>query len=270
MADIDWQAAFETRDIETFLEMVFPPYWGGVAARILETGVEMTDEIVDWAPRWSAISPTVRGGDKDERVMWRKSVLYRAHDALHQIWGLPVPREFTSQERDYFIRVNMCGEVAVLSISEFLLAGYHYSIGSSLTRDVIWNRNAVPLISGGPLTGKSTLEIAGRLDGILHKKARPRWVRDDDAAARFCDDYVPMLEDDRTSIKRQWYLMIEQNWKPHDIPDVRPAMNLDGLELTRWMIEGFEHIIDTDTALDRALMQFNRERRRKIVLPKGW
>ena len=43
--------AFETRDIERFLKLVFPPTWQGLAARIIETGVTFSTEMCAWAPQ---------------------------------------------------------------------------------------------------------------------------------------------------------------------------------------------------------------------------
>src|SRR6185295_8543805 len=85
-----FQEAFETRDIERFLSLMFPASWDGVAARIIESGVEMSTELCPWAPRWSFIPPTERKGKTDlEKHV--KSCMFRVHDCLHQLWGLPTP-----------------------------------------------------------------------------------------------------------------------------------------------------------------------------------
>lgn len=259
---------FQSTQIEEFMEYVFPDSWQAVAARILETGAEFTDECV-WAARWSKIPLTVRRGKTLEETAV-KSCIYRLHDCLHQLWGLPVPSlSFTEEEFYVFKRAAMCGEVTVLTLTEFVFGKFVYDTFPEY-RDLIWSRNAVPLIENGPLSDKSNAEIAMRLDGLLHKKVRPRWVRQSPAATAFCDDYVPMLEKDRQFLDQHWLSMKEANWIPEQAPNSRYSSDLDGLELTIWMMEDFEHLRRTDNKVDEQLKLFNRERRSTIVLPYNW
>ena len=46
--------------------------------------------------------------------------------------------------------------------------------------------------------------------------------------------------------------------------------NLDGLELTTWMIRDFELKLETSSEVDSALRAFNRKRRANIQLPAKW
>lgn len=273
-----FQLAFETRDIEEFLELLFPDYWRGVSARIIETGAEFSSKVVNWAPRWSPISPNIRKGNTPFETHV-KSCLFRVHDCLHQLWGLPVPNDLDSKEEFYnYKRAQMCGEVAVLTISEFIYCKYLYDICASQTdafshqlKELLIQRNAVPLmLEGGPLYGKTLLQLGGRLDSLLHKKVNPKWVRDDVSASKFRADYVPMLEEDRRAVDHNWAIMLSTGWKPEGGPHVRYSQNLDGLELTLWMLSDFEHLLDTDASVDVELRDFNRARRRKIVLPQDW
>jgi len=50
----------------------------------------------------------------------------------------------------------------------------------------------------------------------------------------------------------------------------RYSENLDGLELTLWMITDFMHLLNTDHVVDGELARFNKERRSGIILPDGW
>lgn len=120
-----------------------------------------------------------------------KSVIFRVHDFLHQLWGLPHPENFSEEEFYYFKRAQMCGEMAVLTLTEFVYCKWLYSAYPEASRFLL-ERNALQMLQG-PLAGKSTLEIALRLDELLHKKIRPRWVREHRYSMAFCDDYVPML-----------------------------------------------------------------------------
>lgn len=260
------QAATET-NIEKFLALTFPDEWGGLAARIIETGAEMSEEKCRWAARWSKIPPTVRIGNGDLKTA-AKSVIFRVHDCLHQLWGLPHPHEFTVDNFYYFKRSQMCGEMAVLTLTEFIYCKHLHQTFPEL-RDMLWNRNALPLLAG-PLANKSTEQIAMRLDDLLHKQRRPRWVRENKHAMAFVKDYVPMLDDDRRQIDINWKAMKASNWLPHEAPKARFGRSLDGLELTLWMIHDFEHLLSSTREVDRSLVEFNRRRRAKLTLPKGW
>lgn len=266
-----FKQAFETTDIREFLSLIFPPEWKPIASRIIETGAEMqSGENVPWAARWSPIPLTIRPRNSDDELeIAVKSCIFRAHDCLHQLWGLPIPSEgFTSDDFYLFKRANMCGEVAVLMLTEFALCSRLYEMHKEV-RAMLWERNALPMLYG-PLKSRSWEQIAGRLDGILHKKLRPRWLREHKASAAFADDYVPMLQGDRDVSDIRWEIMTSIGWRPVNAPNSRYNADLDGLELTQWMIRDFFHLMETDEQIDEPLVDFNRERRRKIKFPSNW
>ena len=268
MNDVNFISAFESNDLEKFMHLIFPASWKSIAARILESGAEFDSGLCDWAPRWSKIPLTVRKGKNDLETAF-KSCLFRAHDCLHQLWGLPLPSP-RMDDNDFFNykRAQMCGEVAVLTLIEFALAHYWYQKRHDL-RELIESRNAVPMLLG-PLEGKTILQIAQRLDELLHKKTKPRWVREHTPSIAFVEDYVPMLEADRRNIDHNWSLMVKNQWRPTTAPNSRYNQKMDGLELTQWMINDFYHLLDTDDVIDMPLREFNRERRSTIILPSGW
>jgi len=107
--------AFYARNLPDFLRFALPNEWGGVKRAILESGAWMTTRKVKWAPRWSGIHMTLKTGDSED-IVAVKSVLYRAHDCLHQLWGLPLPGQNDDDFYEYK-RSQMCGEVAVLYCS---------------------------------------------------------------------------------------------------------------------------------------------------------
>ena len=262
--------AFHCRDVGKFLNLLFPTAWAGITARIVETGVTFSDSMCHWAPRWSPVPPTVRKGNTEEE-MAIKSCIFRVHDCIHQLWGLPLPSEKMNEEDFYlYKRAQMCGEVAVLTLTEFAFCKHLYDNYPS-TKELIAKRNAIPLIlNGGPMEGKSILQIALRLDDILHKKSRPKWLRENSFATAFADDYVPMLEADRLNIDHNWKIMKANNWRPVGAPNSRYDTKLDGLELTSWMINDFYHLSNTDSVVDEALKEFNIMRRASIKIPDGW
>tara|TARA_B100001094_G_scaffold9569_1_gene8553 strand:- start:171 stop:989 length:819 start_codon:yes stop_codon:yes gene_type:complete len=258
------QASKET-EIEAFLELAFPPMWAGVAARIIETGATFAEGSCNWAPRWSQIPLTMRYGDSEEETAM-KSVIFRVHDCLHQLWGLPDPKEGFS----YYKKTQMAGEVAVLTLTEFVYAKWLYYSFPEFRQHLL-GRHAIPMImEGGPLAHANYKQLATRLDSILHKKAVPTWVRDCESARLFRDDYLPMLETDRAEINVNWSSMARMHWNPKGASIARFGKHLDGLELTLWMIDDFEHLLNTDSAVDEPLKRFNVERRSEIVLPEGW
>lgn len=263
-----FSVAFGTRNIRQFLHLMFPPEWKAISARIIESGVTFSRHMTPWAPRWTKISPTVRNGDSRLHTDI-KSCIYRVHDCLHQLWGLPIPSgSFDDDDFYLYKRAQMCGEVAVLTLTEFVFVDLVASYNPSL-RPFLETRNAIGLLRG-PLSGKSAQQIAARLDDVLHKKRRPKWVRDSSMATAFADDYIPMLEEDRKSIDSNWEIMKSTGWRPDDLPNSRYSRGLDGLELTTWMINDFFHLLDTDSVIDENLTKFNMDRREKIVLPHGW
>lgn len=260
--------AFHSKDVGQFLNLLWPAHWQGAAARILETGVEFDTNVCDWAPRWSKIPMIVRQGKSDLETAV-KTCLFRGHDCFHQLWGLPIPgKNFT--EEDYYVykRSQMCGEVAVLTLAEFAFAR-HLVETFPESEPFIMKRNALEMWKG-PLQNKTIQEVGARMDGLLHKKIRPKWLREHKASLDFANDYVPMLENDRDNIDNNWMIMKHDNWHPIGAPNSRYNQHLDGLELTTWMINDFYHQIQTDPVVDEPLKEFNRQRRGTIVLPIGW
>jgi hypothetical protein len=279
---INLRAAFEARDLRTFLAEVFPDEWQPVAARIVESGATFgpTDK---FAPRWSPIPPTVRRGATDEET-WLKSTIFRVHDCLHQLWGLPKPRLFgvdddakigvADAERYYFKRVWMCTEVAVLTITEFFYCQWLYDTQPAL-RPLLTKRNTLLFKRTSPLHAKTLRETAGRLDELLHKRTRPSWVRNNVYAVRFVEDYVPMLAQDRTNIDHNWALLCAQHARGEvgyldDLPNQRYGRELDGRELTEWLVDDFAHLLNTDAGIDQSLARFNAQRRANVNLPDTW
>lgn len=265
---IDLQRAAAETELETFLRAIFPPTWGGVLRAIIESGAWFADPPVRWAPRWSPIPLTVKGGPTPE-IAAVKSVLYRAHDALHQLWGLPVPLGFDEEEFYLYKRAQMCGEVAVLQVCEMMLGSW-ISDQCPSVRAYIDTRCAVPMYRN-ELQGKSDLEIAARMDGLLHRHVRPRWVRDSRRASAFVDYYLPLLEQDRKEIDYHWGLLrTRTDWSLAGAPETRYDSSLDGQELTIWMIRDFKHLLRSGARIDYGLARFNRERRESLRLPDGW
>lgn len=251
------------------MRLVFPPEWASIRARILESGAEFSSASNGWAPRWSRIPPTCRYGKTAEETAL-KSCIFRVHDCLHQLWGLPIPSpEMTTDDFYLLKRAQMCGEVAVLTLTEFVFCKWRYDHGSDATRQSVFSRLAIPLLQG-PMRHCSTKQVAQRLDLMLHHMRRPKWIRDSPEATAFADDYQPMLERDREGITKNWANMRLYGWRPTVLPNARYNADLDGLELTQWMIDDFYHLMGTDPVVDTELQKFNFLRREQDPLPAWW
>jgi hypothetical protein len=269
---INLEKAYNCTNLKEFIHEVFPEEWASIGARIIESGAEFIENCDKFAPRWTHIPLTNRiskSGDMSET--WLKSIIFRVHDCLHQLWGLPVPRVFNDEERRQFKRMWMCAEVSVLTITEFIYCHWLYDTQPHL-KVFLEKRNTLMFQGTTALAHKNPIDLATRLDQLLHKKIKPDWVRENEYARKFIDDYVPMLEQDRQNIDHNWKLLVEQKDKSYlnVLPNQRYAKDFDGLELTRWMITDFYHLMDTDSQIDIELAKFNHERRCKVNLPDTW
>lgn len=92
---INLKQAFECTDLQQFLYMVFPDEWTPLTARIIESGAVYQDTD-KFAPRWSTIPFTIRKGQSPTET-YLKSIIFRVHDCLHQLWGLPTPKNFDEE-----------------------------------------------------------------------------------------------------------------------------------------------------------------------------
>jgi hypothetical protein len=268
---IDLKKAYESTDLHEFLEMVFPVEWKPIVARIIESGAEF-GETDKFAPRWSTIPFTKRISKKnDMNETYFKSIIFRVHDCLHQLWGLPVLTTFDQDSFYQFKRMWMCAEVSVLTLTEFIYCQWLYDTQEHL-RPYLEHRNTLLFKNTTELKNKTPVQLAARLDQLLHKKIYPKWVRDNIHARTFVEDYVPMLEQDRINIDHNWNLLVAQEDKSYlvKLPNQRYSKELDGLELTQWMITDFYHLLNTDGEVDTALAEFNKRRRQSVNLPDTW
>lgn len=260
--------ASKATDVETFMKILCPIEWHPIVARIIESGVKFDSGLCKWLIGWSDIPNTKKKGvdDLDSAL---KTCMFKMHDCFHQLWGIPIPSiEFSEEEFYVSKRAQMCGEVSVLTMTEFMFAKHLWDTYPEL-RTYLESRNSLRMMHG-VLKGKTPVEIAMRLDDILHKNRRPKWLRDDEASTAFADDYVPMLQRDRDNIDHNWEIMKLAKWIPTNAPNIRYSPNVDGLELTIWMITDFYHLLKTDDKVDYALAEFNHQRRQSIIIPEGW
>ena len=268
---INLEKAFNSTDLKEFIYEVFPDEWSPICARIIESGAEF-GETDKFAPRWSPIPFTIRKSKTGDLIeTYLKSIIFRVHDCIHQLWGLPTPSIFDEDNKYMFKRMWMCAEVATLTITEFIYCEWLYNTQEKL-RPLLENRNTLLFKWTTELKNKTPVQLGARLDQLLHKKIRPKWTRDNEYACIFLDDYVPMLEQDRKNIDWNWDLLVKQDDKSYlkELPNQRYSRKLDGLELTQWMVSDFYHLMETDEVIDIALSEFNKKRRTNVNLPNNW
>ena len=261
--------AFHSENLYDFMDSLFPYNWGGVKARIIETGVKLSKVPQPWLIGVSDINLTVKSGNTYIQTLVR-SCLFTAHDCFHNLWGLPFIDNFSKNSLNIFKKAQMSGEVAVLCVTEFILAKQLQKKHPELTY-IIGQRNAVPMISNGEVLYQlSPRDLAGRLDEILHAKMNQLWVRESKTASAFFDDYVPMLQRDRDNIDENWDIMKRENFIPNGLPNVRYSKNMSGSQLTQWMIDDFMHLRSSDEHIDYDLAEFNHKRRAAMKVPSDW
>jgi len=163
---IDLKKAFLAETAEEFLFEAFPKKWSALVARIVETGAEFsaTMDMNGFAPGWSLIPKTVRyskTGNIEETYF--KSMIFRVHDFLHQLWGLPIPQNFDDGlEREYFKRLWTCAEMSVLTVVEFFYCQWLYDTQPHL-RQFLIDRNTLLFKRTTELCDKDMLQTALRL-----------------------------------------------------------------------------------------------------------
>jgi len=270
---IDLERAFKTTDVAEFMSLVFPPSWTAIRARIIETGVQFTQNVNEkFALGWSMIPLTLRESKRNnERETWFKSMIFRVHDVLHQLYSLFVPKSWTDDELYELKRMWMCAEVTVLTLTEFVYCQWLYDTQPML-REFLEHRNTLLFKNSTQMFRKSPEDIASILDQLLHLKVRPRWVAENPHGVIFLNDYVPMLEEDRVNIDHNLRLLRQQKDRDYlaYMPSPCYGSHLDGRELTVWMVRYFYTLMDTGAEPDRMLAEFNHQRRMNINLPDTW
>lgn len=200
--------------------------------------------------------------------MYVRSCIFRAHDCIHNLWGLPIPsKEFNNDDYNKFKKSQMCGEVVVLTIVEFMLCKILMERDPEIS-PIILKRQAVNIMNN-VFKNKTSNEIVSRIDTMLHKKFHESWMNNE-SVKLFREYYIPMLELDRKNSENNFYIMKANNWRPVNAPNNRYNSELTGLEMTNWMMNDFHHQLNTDNVIDEGLMLFNRNRLEGIIIPDGW
>lgn len=270
LSDNSLYKAFHSNNLYDFMYNLFPYNWRGVIARIYETGVSFTDDPNEpWLIGVSNIFKTWKNGTTyiDSLI---KSCLFIAHDCFHNLWGLPHISDFSDESKKLFQKAQMSGEVAVLVVTEFILAKQIKKRHKELEYNID-KRNASQMISyGNELYHLAPRVLAGRLDEMLRSNIVEYWVKDSKSAKNFFDDYIPMLNGDITNIDKNWEIMKRDEFIPNALPNARYSTKMTGAELTQWMIDDFMHIRNSDEMVDFELREFNKGRREVMVVPRDW
>lgn len=276
---VDVCAAYNETDLETFMRMTFPPHWESLIPRILETGA-IYEETSKFAPRWSPIPFTRRFGSAGKETSL-KSIIFRVHDCLHQLWGLPIPKigddeKKNEKERISFKKMWMCAEMTVLTIIEFFYTQWLYDTQPYL-REFLEKRNTLLFKHTTQLSNASMEETAIVLHQMLYEACDDidklsLWIRENEYAMIFYKDFSEMFRQDRKNIDCNWVLLMQQEDKKYlqNVPHQTYDKDLDGLQLTLWMIKHFNIMLGTGHDIDVGLMKYNQSRRQSVNLPDTW
>lgn len=107
-----FEEAFHTRNPHRFVEIICPSEWGGIKHTLFRLCDRLRFEHAKWFPGKGVIPLTTRGEASELPNMIFRSVVFRFHDFLHQIW----PADISSKEA--FVRSQIDGELVVLALAE--------------------------------------------------------------------------------------------------------------------------------------------------------
>lgn len=272
-------SAFNSRDVEEFLFLCFPPAWSNAANRIIASGAQFGPIDAPWYAGWSTIPPTIRVGSTPEETAM-KSIIYRVHDCIHNLWPNPLPSMFDSfdeEHRSSLKRAIISAEIAVLTITEFFYCKWIYNTYPEL-RECILKRRAISVYPSD-----SMIETAVFLDAIL-RGGEWLWLwTTQPEAEEFQKDYVRMLDEDRKSADKCWEAICthKDEWiklslrcsAGRGLRGFVPP-HLGPLETTLFMVVDFQQSAerkDTHPVLytDYA-RKCNQENRQNFILPSWW
>lgn len=264
--------AANSKNIVEFLNLIFPPEWDSIKARIIESGVVIHEnDNCKWMPRLSPLPFTVKTWGATEFQNNVSSIMYRIHDCIHQLWGMPLPTKNITVSLSDYKKAQMCGEVVVLMLTEIYFGKYLWENGDDEMKEFLKLRDAVPMYYSC-LKDKTMEEILLRFDGIFHHGHRPSWIYNNKNALEFVNYYDKMLQTDRENIDFNYNSIIDSMWElpEYAMSPVTYSNDLDGTELTLWMLRDFQQLKNSSPYVDTDLMEFNRKRRKDITLPTDW
>jgi hypothetical protein len=264
--------AFNTRDLEIFMNLMFPKSWKPVIYTILESGAIMSKDNCHWAPKWSMVPPTIRGNlQENELDCMVRSCIFRVHDCIHNLWGLHMPGNMYSElDRINYKKSQMAGEIAVLGITEFVYCRHLLDMHPSLHKIII-ERDAIKMTQGVMKNG-SLDSIVLKLNQILYENIYPSWINSDVNTLNFINYYRPMLERDRQGVDNNWEILKINRQIQNNCSDDKYDNTLTGGELSLWMCRNFNMILnDKSKKLSSNVVEKNRMlRNASNVFPDNW
>jgi len=267
--------AYETDCILTFCNIMMGPSWSGIVARIMENGAQFNKHNkIDWLPGWSSISMTKKiskTNDSDEAIF--KSLVYRFHDIIHNIWVFPNLKITSPKDEFLYKKIQMAGEVATLTITEFFwLSNLHREVPYKW-KVFIEKRNAHK-IYGVPIKEEIIYDV-GDYVSLMVGEGSIKGAFSGTASEDFASDYFRMLEEDRSMIDENLSLIKMNNWSPSAnkfyIPS-RYDYDISEKKLVRSMLRNFmKYFENKRTSFNNSLRFSNLNRRYAMnPFPSGW
>jgi hypothetical protein len=271
----DFKKAYNTKDVFEFCNIIMPE-WRGVVTKILENGTEFNSfEKSDWLPGWSSISLSKRLSKInviDDMIF--KSVVYRFHDIIHNLWIFPNLKISNVEDELLYKKIQMAGEVTTLVITEFFwLCNLFDKIESDKYKQYIEKRNAYK-IYGKEIKNISIHEIGDYVSLMVGEGSKKDAFKNT-LSEDFADDYYRMLENDRVMIDKNIKIIKKQNWTPANDNFYVPQKfmyDISEKDLVRFMLSEFMDLYENPKHnFNYANRNENLVRRRNMnKFPSGW
>jgi len=162
------------------------------------------------------------------------------HDLFHQISPVEVSGKYDEDSRVQFKKSSMCGEVAVLYLTEFRYAEALAEAKPEWEED-IRERKSLPLLDLMRRKGVLAWEDqVACLDNLLYGDSFFPFLQGEPEVKDFIEDYWSMFERDRGFLDHNWELLKGDKWEPKRVISYDPTLN--HLELTKHMVKIFLYI----------------------------
>jgi hypothetical protein len=253
-----------------------PIQWSGVYSKIIENGASFGyNKKIDWLPGWSDISTTEKlskKSDLDEAIF--KSVVYRFHDVIHNIWIFPNIAIKDEHDAALYKKIQMAGEIATLAVTEFFwLSNLYYDISSDKYKEFIRKRNAQKIF-GAKIKRMSIYSVAKHISLMAGEGSREGSFSGT-ICEDFASDYFRMLEEDRNMIDTNTFLIKKDGWSPSSqelyIPPEKDYESSEEAMIRRMLTYFMKLYKNPNFEHNKNLRRLNLERKSKMnQFPIGW
>lgn len=245
----DWEDAFHTQDVNKFVEIMTPKEWVNLVPVFKSLNLKFEKDC-GWIPGLTNIPLTTRGSDADFPNKVIRSVMFRYHDVLHNLWGQPT-------EKSTYVDVQIAGEFVVLVLSECWHGKLMYESSCAEVKEILECKEAIKLHDSF-LVGKTKKQTALELESIFFHGAE--FTTTCKYTNKFINYFRPMLLQDFENSTSNLKLFEELGLKEECITKYKKDENM-----ICQMMDNFESLVKGEGDL---LYTPIKHKLRK--LPKGW